>query len=263
MELKGGEFQGKTAVVTGAGRGIGLGIAEAFAREGANVVIAEIDAVTGAHAAESLSQQGASVAFIETDVSQEGSVANMVRETVRRFGGVHALCNNAAVEVAKDFREMNTQEWELVLSVNLRSIYLCTQAVLPHFITAGGGSVVNISSVQALASTGKVAAYTASKGGMLSMTRDLAQDFGKFNVRINAVCPGCIDTPMQDRAIARLPNPEKVMEDVCNSIPMKRTGKPREIAEAVLFLSSARASYITGATLVVDGGLVTQLPIPR
>lgn len=257
------EFKGKTAIITGAGRGIGQGIAEVFAAEGANVVIAEIDATTGGDVAKHLTQSGANALFVQTDVSKQDSVENMVRQTITRFGAVHTLCNNAAVEVAKDFREMELEEWDRVLSVNLRSIYLCTRAVLPHFIAAGGGSVVNISSVQALASTGRVAAYTAAKGGMLSVTRDLAQDFGMFNIRVNAICPGCIDTPMQDRALARLPNPEQAMAKLCDSIPMKRTGKPREIAEAVLFLSSPRASYITGVTLVVDGGLLTQLPVPR
>lgn len=257
------EFEGKTAIITGAGRGIGEGIAEAFAEEGANVVIAEIDPVTGGEVEHRLTRNGVKAMFVQTDVSKQDSVENMVRQTVTRFGAVHALCNNAAVEVAKDFREMEMEEWDRILAVNLRSIYLCTRAILTHFIAAGGGSVVNISSVQALASTGRVAAYTAAKGGMLSVTRDLAQDFGRFNIRVNAICPGCIDTPMQDRALARLPNPERAMADLCDSIPMKRTGKPKEIAEAVLFLSSPRASYITGATLVVDGGLLTQLPVPR
>jgi NAD(P)-dependent dehydrogenase (short-subunit alcohol dehydrogenase family) len=257
------EFEAKTAIVTGAGQGIGQAIAEAFVREGANVVIAEINAASGSQVAQRLTQSGARVLFVQTDVSKEDSVKSMVREAVARFGAVHALCNNAALEIAKDLRDMEAEEWDRVLSVNLRSIYMCTRALLPHFIAAGGGSVVNISSVQALASTGRVAAYTAAKGGMLSMTRDLAQDFGKFNIRVNAICPGCIDTPMQERALARLPNPNQALTALCDSIPMRRTGKPKEIAEAVLFLSSSRASYITGATLVVDGGLLTQLPIPR
>jgi NAD(P)-dependent dehydrogenase (short-subunit alcohol dehydrogenase family) len=116
------------------------------------------------------------------------------------FGSIHVLCNNAAIEIRKDFRDLEAADWDAVLSVDLRCVFLATRPVIPHLIQAGGGSVINIASVQAIASTGQVAAYAAAKPGILALTRDLAQDFGQFNVRVIAICPGCIDTPMKDRA---------------------------------------------------------------
>lgn len=257
------EFEEKTVIVTGGGQGIGRAVVKVFAREGAAVVVAEIDPKSGNDTVAYINSIGGRALLVPTDVSNEESVRRMVDTTMTHFGAIHALCNNAAVEIAKDFRELDIDDWDRVLSVNLRSIYLCSRAVIPHLIAAGGGSIVNISSVQALASTGRVSAYAAAKGGVLSMTRDLAQDFAPYNIRINAICPGCIDTPMQDRALAHLPDPEDAKEKLRCSIPLRRTGKPEEIAESVLFLSSPRASYITGVALVVDGGLLTQLPIPR
>ena len=257
------EFKGKTVIVTGAGGGIGRSIAELYASEGAKVVVAEIDRRGGAETVQRITDLGGQALFVETDVSQEESVQKMVATAVDRFGGVEILCNNAAIEIRGIFRDFQTPEWDRVLSVNLRGVYLCSRLVIPHLIQAGGGSVINISSVQALATTGRVAAYAATKGAILSLTRDLAQDLGEFNIRVNAVCPGVIQTPLMDRNMAHIPNREEAVENIRQAIPLKRLGTPEDVAHAVLFLTSSRSSYISGAALVIDGGLISQLPLPR
>lgn len=261
--VKGMELKGRTAIITGAGQGIGRAIADVFGREGANIVVADINSETGESTTKTLCDKGVMARFIQTDVADEDSVSRMLEQTKQEFGGAHILCNNAAVEFAGSIRETELDKWERTLAVNLRGSYLCTRGVIPQFVEWGKGVVINVSSVQAFSSTGRVAAYAASKGALLSLTRDLAQELARYGVRVNAICPGCIDTPMQERALQKLGDVANALSALTRGIPMRRTGRPEEVAEAALFLASERSSYITGIALVVDGGLLCQLPIPR
>jgi NAD(P)-dependent dehydrogenase (short-subunit alcohol dehydrogenase family) len=236
-------LDGQVAVITGAGRGIGRAIAERFAEEGASVVIAEIDEATGREAAGAMG----SARFCRCDVTDRDSVEAMVAETLEQFGRVDVLVNNAVW--GGDW--VNDDPWAAV-DVALRGTWHCTQAALPSMIERRSGNIVNISSVQALMAFGTDHLYSAAKGAIVSLTRSLACEHGEHNIRINAICPGTVETPQwNDRKAA---NPQ-VLEEVTRFYPLGRIGRPRDIADAAVFLASEEASFVTGAALVVDGGV--------
>ena len=189
----------KVVIVTGAGSGIGRGTAQLLASEGARVVIAEINQQKGAEAADQLNRAGGAVKFVSTDVADERSVQDMVKETLSTFGSIYGLVNNAGIETAAaDMATTPTQEWDRTLAVNLRGVFLCSRAAIPHMRTNGKGSIVNIASVHANFAFEGCSAYDASKGGIVSVTRTIALENGPFQIRANSICPGYIDTPMWD-----------------------------------------------------------------
>lgn len=241
-------LQDKVAIVTGAGRGIGRAIAVRFAAEGAAVVIAEIDATTGRDAADSLRSEGGLAHFRRCDVSQEGEVQSMVKFTLKELDRIDVLVNNAVCSV----EDIHNNAWEPNLNVALKGMWLCTQAVLPSMKEQRSGSVVNLSSVNALMSFGPEHVYSAAKGAIVSLTRSLAVEYGKYNIRFNTVCPGTTETETWGPVKAANP---AVFENLSKLCPLGRIGKPEEIANAVLFLASDEASFVTGSVLVVDGGL--------
>ena len=171
-------------------------------------------------------------------------VADAFRQIAANFEQIDILINNAGVELYKDFLQFESAEWDRLLAVNLNSVYYCSKQAIPFMIRSGEGSIVNMSSVQALATTGQVSPYAAAKGGILSLTRDMAREFGKHKIRVNSICPGCIHTPMMDRTLATMPNAEVVVERMAQAIPLQRLGRAEDIAKVALFLASALLTVV-------------------
>ncbi|HTT61200.1 MAG TPA: SDR family NAD(P)-dependent oxidoreductase [Bryobacteraceae bacterium] len=246
-------FDGKTALVTGAAKGIGAGIAARFVEAGATVVIFDIDGAGARAMAEKLGVHGRALP-IEGDVAKEDDVRRAIEMTAAELGRLDVLVNNAGIEVAGAIPEYTSAQWDRQVGVNLKGAFLCIKHAIPR-MRGRGGAIVNISSVHAFASYPGNAAYDASKAGMLALTRTLALEHGRDGIRVNAICPGYIDTPMMDEWLATLPDPDGAMRQVLAAHPLGRIGTPRDIAAAVLFLASDEAAFISGATLVVDGGM--------
>jgi NAD(P)-dependent dehydrogenase (short-subunit alcohol dehydrogenase family) len=249
-----------TIVVTGAASGIGRSIAHLFASRSWAVVLVDIDGQGGRAEERRLLEQGYSVLFVEADIADEHKVSSLVDKTIGRFGRVDALCNNAGIEVYRRADEYSFAEWDLIHNVNLRGAFICSKLLFPA-LQQRQGSIVNISSVQAFANESNIAAYASAKAGLLGLTRSMARDFGPLNVRVNAVCPGAIQTEMMDAYLADQPNPKEELQRLTASIPIKRLGTPANVAEMVWFLASSAADYITGASFVVDGGLLARLAL--
>jgi meso-butanediol dehydrogenase/(S,S)-butanediol dehydrogenase/diacetyl reductase len=260
-ETGGMNFKGKVVVATGVGAGIGAAIADAFAARGATVVGLERDPEALRQTAMRIGASGGSLHPICADVSAEQDVAEAFREIVAEFSNIDVLVNNVGREFYRNFVDVSVSDFDRQVAVNLRSVFLCCSHVVPLMIREQRGCIINTASVQALATTGQTAPYAAAKAGILGMTRDMARDLGQYNIRVNGICPGCIATPMMDRGLGRSPDPQAAREVMRSAIPLRRLGEPREIANVVLFLASDLASYVSGVAMVIDGGLLAQLPV--
>jgi NAD(P)-dependent dehydrogenase (short-subunit alcohol dehydrogenase family) len=247
-------LEGKVVMVTGAASGIGRGIALRLAEMGAQVAILDKDAEGSAASAASIQRNGGSALAVVCDVRSQQSCRQAVEETIASLRRIDILCNNAGVIVRKDTMLLKEEEWDAVLDVTLKGVYLLSHEVLPHMIRAGGGSIINTGSGWSLKGGPKAAAYCAAKAGVVNLTRAMAIDHGKDNIRVNCVCPGDIDTPMLASECRQMnEDAEKFRQEAANR-PLHRIGIPEDVANAVLFLASDMAQWITGATLVVDGG---------
>ena len=256
------EFQDKAVIVTGGAKGIGSGICLAFAREGASVLCADVDVNAGERlAAESDSLPG-HIRFQTADVARDDACRALARTAVSEWGGVDVLCNNVGVQPVSSYlpaHELPEETWDHILNVNLKSAFLMTRHCVPDMIKRGGGVIINTASVQGLQSTKGVCAYAASKGGILSLTRQLALEYAEHNVRVLAVNPGTIDTPLVDEALQAMGGSEtEHRERMSRSHPIGRIGTPNDIANAVLFLASEKASFMTGENVCVDGGMMAK-----
>jgi NAD(P)-dependent dehydrogenase (short-subunit alcohol dehydrogenase family) len=244
------------ALVTGAGSGIGRAAALAFVREGAKVVVADVATEGGNETVGRIEQAGGQGLFVKADVSAAASVEDMVRTAVEQFGGLDCAFNNAGIEGEQaPTDECTEQNWDRVLSVNLKGVWLCMKYEIAYMRAHGGGAIVNAASVAGLVGFPNIPAYNASKGGVVQLTRTAALEYATDGIRVNAVCPGVIRTPMVERFLGGSPEAEAqfiAME------PVGRMGTPEEIAEAVVWLCSDGASFVTGVPLPVDGGLVAQ-----
>lgn len=248
-------LEGKSAIVTGAGNGIGRAIAGLFAEEGARILVAEIEEDAGRAAAEEINQAGGEAVFQRTDISDESSAESAVKAAVDAFGTVNILVNNAAAFVFGKIEDVTRDDWDRVFGVNVRGPANCVRAVLPVLRGNGGGAIVNLASVSGFIAQPEFIPYNASKGAVLQLTRCLAMDLAPDNIRVNAVCPGAIKTRATDSHIASLGmDPAEAYDEFGQDALMKRMGDPREIAYGVLFLASDEASYVTGEHLVIDGG---------
>jgi NAD(P)-dependent dehydrogenase (short-subunit alcohol dehydrogenase family) len=251
-------LQGKVALITGAGMGQGREGALLFAKEGARVIVADLDAKAGSETAEMIRKGGGQALFIEGDVGVEADVERMIDATVRRFHALHILYNNAGVlwkDRDKSVLETTEADWDRVQAINLKGPFFVAKHGVPHLIKSGGGSIINVGSVSALAGfTVAQDSYTASKGALISLTKSLAIQLARHNVRCNIIHPGIIDTPMQSPYL-KDPAKRKSFEE---AIPLGRIAEPREIASVALFLASDESSYVTGAEIVVDGGFTAQ-----
>jgi NAD(P)-dependent dehydrogenase (short-subunit alcohol dehydrogenase family) len=247
-------LEGKVAVVTGAASGIGCGISIRLAEMGAFVALLDIDDIKGCACATEIEAQAESAVFLNCDVRSAAECRRAVATVIKQWGKVDFLCNCAGIAIRKDIVELTEDEWDRALDVTLKGIYLLSREVVPHMIRGDGGSIVNIGSGWSLKGGPRAASYCAAKGGVVNLTRAMAIDHGKNNIRVNCVCPGDVDTPMLRSEGAQLAEDmQAFLQDAANR-PLGRIGTVDDVANAVLFLVSPMASWITGAALVVDGG---------
>lgn len=244
-------LQNKVAIVTGAASGIGRATALRFGREGAKVVVADLNDAGGMKTVHSITEAGGTALCVHTDVSNEADAVRMVRTAVEAYGRLDILINNAAICEGQDILDIEPAVWDRNLSVVLKSVYLCSRAALPPMIAQKSGAIVNIASVNGIIGLGN-SAYSAAKAGVINLTQNLACTYGKDGIRVNAIAPGTIQTEIWEPRVRQNPH---VFDKIASWYPLKRVGKPEEIAAAALFLASDEASFATGATFVIDGGL--------
>jgi NAD(P)-dependent dehydrogenase (short-subunit alcohol dehydrogenase family) len=249
---------GKVAIVTGAGRGIGQAIATLFAEEDAKVLVVDWNRETGAATAAAIQAAGHETRFCYADVSQAEDVQAMVGAAVGAWGRLDILVNNAAIQIVLKLVETTEEEWDRLQSVNLKGVFLGCKYAIPEMIRGGGGAIVNIASVLGLVGDPELAAYCAAKGGVITLTKAAALTYGPQGVRVNAICPGDVDTPMAQEYFDAAPDPAALRREVASKYALRRISSPREVAEAALFLASEASSFMTGAALVVDGGLLSK-----
>ncbi len=250
MAAKGlGRLKDKVAIVTGAGSGIGEGIALVFAREGAKVVVADIDPVGGERSVAAIKNAGGVAEFIKVDVKSESEIRGLLEQTVARFGGLDVLVNNAGVGIGKTAEQTSAEEWDNIIGINARGTFLATKHAVPLLRSRGGGSIINIGSLFALRGGPSFAAYHASKGAIRQFTKSTALALAAEGIRVNALHPGFIRTPASTQNV-------KAQELAAASLgPMGRWGEPEEIASGCVFLASDEASFVTGIDLAIDGGM--------
>ena len=248
------QLAGKIAIITGGASGIGRATAQLFVEHGAALVIADINTPDGEKLAAKIRSDGGQAVFIQCDVTAAGDCQRTVQAAVEQFGSLDILFNNAGVIRRSDVVGTSEQDWDLVMSVNTKSVFLMSKYAVPLMAAAGGGRIINMASGWGLKGGGKALSYCASKAAVVNMTRAMAIDHGSQNIRVNCVCPGDTDTPMLRGEAGQLGQDELDFMAEAAQRPLGRYGKPQEIAQAVLFLASDASSYVTGTALVVDGG---------
>ncbi|NEN82754.1 3-oxoacyl-ACP reductase FabG [Paenibacillus elgii] len=243
-------LQGKTALITGGAAGIGRETATLFAQEGARVIIADYNKQQGEEAIQALLQKGADAHFIEVDVSDSGSVTKMAAEALARYGAVDVLINNAGITQDRTLAKMTEEEWHRVIQVNLNGVFYCTKALVHSMIERGSGKIISTASIVGVHGNIGQTNYAATKAGIIGMTKTWAKELGPKGIQANAVAPGFIETGM----VANMP--EKVVQQMLEKIPLRRLGRPMDVANAYLFLASSESDYVNGTVLEVNGGLV-------
>lgn len=246
-------LKNKVAIVTGARRGIGQGIALSLAKAGANVVVSDIDQGDCQKVVKEIEKLGREGLAVKCDVSSKGEVEAMVKATMDKFGRIDILVNNAGIAVFKPFLELSEEDWDKTLDINLKGQFLCAQAVAKEMVKKKYGKIINIASVasgQVGVGFPNLAHYCASKGGVVAMTEELALELTPMGINVNAIGPGVIETPMTKDLLSD----KKTKQGILARVPKGRTGRPEDVAQAVVFLASDGADYVTGATLFVDGG---------
>lgn len=251
----GTHLQGKVAIVTGAASGIGLATARLLASRGARVVLADIDAEAGQAALSGTPGEGNAV-FQQADMSSAADVERLMRVTVEELGRLDVIVNNAGVQRSGAVTELAEETWDLLLGVNPKTCFLAAKYGVPHLRRAGGGSIVNVSSIAGLRGGPGQTAYSASKGAIVAFSRALSVELAPDGIRVNCVCPGWVDTPFNAPAIAFMGGRQAQQALIDRSVPLQRQGTPEEIAATVAFLASDEASYMTGQAVVVDGGQI-------
>lgn len=250
-----GRLDGKAAIVTGAASGIGQAMALALAAEGARVTAADVnlDGLTATAA-----KGTGTIRVQRCDVSRSDDVRSVVEETVKAFGGLHVLCNNAGISIPNRVTELSEADWDRTLAVNLKGVFLGCKYGIPAMLRSGGGSIINTGSVNSLVAEPYLSAYCASKGGVLMLTKEIALDFAREGIRCNCICPGWVDTPINTPHAEMMGGLDKVLASLPEWQPIGRQGYPKEIASVVVFLASDESSFMTGSAVVVDGGMTAK-----
>jgi NAD(P)-dependent dehydrogenase (short-subunit alcohol dehydrogenase family) len=250
-----GKLTNKVAIVTGAAQGIGLGIARVFAAEGASVILSDVNDAIGLAAAAELKADDRA-AYVHADVTREADVIRLVAATVERFGRLDIVVNNAGVVAVQTVEASSVEDWDRVMAINVRAIFLTTKYALPHLRVAGGGSILNVASVSSFVGQQGTPAYCASKGAALMLTKSLALDYGPERIRVNCICPGITDTPMLRFHAQHSEDPEAHLQRRLGRVPLGAMLYPEDMGRAAAFLCSDEAAGITGTSLVVDGGYI-------
>jgi len=254
------EHSGKVVIVTGGGLGIGAGVAVEFARQGANVSIVDVNLQAGREVVKLIEQAGTSGIALESDVSKSADCLSAVQQTVATFGGVDLLFNNAGIQPLEshaNVEDTSEDDWDRIIAVNLKSRFLMAKYAIPEMRKRGGGVIISTASTQGLQSQELVPAYAASKGGDISLTRQMALDYAAENIRVLTVCPGAVDTPMLREKVAG-PTADEQLRRSIDRHPIGRIGQPQDIANVVTFLASDKASFMTGEYVCVDGGMMAK-----
>jgi NAD(P)-dependent dehydrogenase (short-subunit alcohol dehydrogenase family) len=247
----------KATIVTGGGSGIGAASAIRFAAEGASVLVADIRGHKAEQTVAEITAQGGVAEAYEVDVADDASVAAMVGECVSKFGGLDVIYNNAGTIRLGNAETLSVEDWDLVMAVNVRSVFLGAKYAVPHLRAKGGGSIINTASISGLHGDGNGVVYAASKAAVINLTRALSTDYAREGIRVNAICPGSIETP----PVIRMNQDPDVLQRNLHAHAMGRLGKPEEIANAALWLASDQSSFVSGEAIVVDGGLRAKSPI--
>lgn len=248
----------RVAVITGAGSGIGQAMALQFAREGARILAADVNEEAARATAARVVAEGGACEAMRVDVIQPDQVQAMIERAREVYGRIDILCNNAGIGSTTDVIDCEPDDWDRVMMVNVKSVYLGCKYVLPHMIRQGGGVIVNTASVAGMVGIVKRASYSASKGAVIALTRQVAMDFVEHGIRVNCVCPGTVDSPWVGRLLGETDDPAAARQALVARQPMGRLGTPEEVAAAALYLASDDAAFITGTGLVIDGGLTAR-----
>ena len=245
----------KISIITGGATGIGKATVETFAKEGAKVIFCDTNKKQGFLNQKKFNSMGLDTFFIQADVSNEADVKKMINFVVKKFNKIDTLFNNAGIEQpVTPSHKVDVKIFDKIISINLKGVFLCSKHALPIMMEKKSGAIVNNSSISAFANVGGNIGYASSKGGVMSLTRVLAVEYAKYNIRVNAVCPGVIDTPMNERNLKRAVNKSQLKKKWKTVTPLGRVASPYELAQTVLFLSSNMSSFVTGVGLLVDGG---------
>jgi NAD(P)-dependent dehydrogenase (short-subunit alcohol dehydrogenase family) len=247
-------LEGRVALVSGAGSGIGQAIAELFAAEGASVALLELDEAKGGETLAQIREAGGEALMLPCDVAVEAEVAKAVAATLERYGALHHLVNNAGIVLVKPLEECTEQEWDRVMAVNVKSIFLTVKHVLPALKRAESATIVNMASVSSFVGQGHTPSYVASKGAVMMLTKALALDYARLGIRVNCICPGITDTPLFRYHVSRTADPQATLRNRAARVPLGRLLTPLDIARAALYLSTDDSSGITGIAHLVDAG---------
>ena len=249
----------KVAIITGAGSGIGAATAVMFAKEGARVVIADIEKQKGISTVGLIKSKNGEAIFIQVDVTAAGSIEKMVKSTVEIYGRLDILVNNAGIYLQANTVDTSEKDWDRIMDVNLRGVFLCCKYSIPEMIKGGkGGVIINVGSEAGIVGIKNQVAYNVSKSGIIALTKSIAVDFAAENVRANCVCPGTTETALVKEALSKASDPEKARRELEMVRPANRLGQPEEIASGILYLASDESSYATGTILAIDGGYTAQ-----
>jgi NAD(P)-dependent dehydrogenase (short-subunit alcohol dehydrogenase family) len=248
------KLKDKVAIITGGAKGVGKGCALVFADEGANVVIVDIDEQAGLQTVAEISERNGIALFIKTDLKSSADVQFMINQVVDTFGRIDIMFNNAGYHISKNVEKTTEEEWDFIINTNLRSVFLCCKYSIPH-LRKTQGNIINMSSMVGLIGQSNAGAYSATKGGIVAMTKGMALDFARDNIRVNCICPGWVHTPLVEDWFGQQPDPEKAREYIYSVHPLNRIASAEEIGTAAAFLASSEASFITGVALPVDGAV--------
>jgi len=247
-------LDGKVALVTGAGKGIGKGCAEVLSRHGVRIAVVDIDTAAGPQTAKGIEANGGHAIFLPADVSKAADVQKMVTQLIELFGRLDILINNAGYHISKSIEDTSEEEWDYILNTNLRSVFLCSKYAIPY-LRKTRGAILNMSSMVGLVGQRNAGAYSATKGGIIAMTKGMALDFAKDGIRVNCICPGWVETPLVEDWFSQQADPQAAKTYIFGRHPLGRIATPEEVGDAAVFLCSEASSFVTGVTLPLDGGV--------